>query len=66
MSLLFRAIDRTNFFGLNHSSSMHICVPNLVMIGPVVWPPIADTRTHRHTHARTHAHTHNLYYIDIL
>ena len=30
-------------------------VPNLVMIGSAVWPPILD----RHTH------TQNLYYIDI-
>ena len=34
--------------------SIRICVPNLVMIGPAVWPPILD----RHTH------TQNLYYID--
>ena len=60
--------------------SIHICVPNLVMIGPAVWPSIVDrqvdthTHTHTHTHARTHARTHthththtqNLYYyIDI-
>ena len=30
-------------------------MPNLVIIGPAVWPPILD----RHTH------TQNLYYIDI-
>ena len=28
---------------------IRICVPNLVMIGPVVWPPILD----RHTHTQT-------------
>ena len=38
--------------------SIRICVPNVVMIGPPVWPPILD----RHTHT----HTQNLYYIDIL
>ena len=35
--------------------SIRICVPNLVMIGPAVWPPILDRQTHRQ----------NLYYIDI-
>ena len=35
--------------------SIRICVPNLVMIGPAVWPPILDRQTH----------TQNLYYIDI-
>ena len=34
--------------------SIRICVPNLVMIGPAVWPPILDRQTHRQ----------NLYYID--
>ena len=34
--------------------SIRICVPNLVMIGPAVWPPILDRQTH----------TQNLYYID--
>ena len=45
-------------FCRNHSQVYpHICMPNLVMIGPAVWPPILD----RHTHT----HTQNLYYIDI-
>ena len=35
--------------------SIRIFVPNLVMIGPAVWPPILDRQTH----------TQNLYYIDI-
>ena len=39
---------------------IRICVPNLVMIGPAVWPPILD----RHTHTQTDRQ--NLYYIDIL
>ena len=34
--------------------SIRICLPNLVMIGPAVWPPILDRQTH----------TQNLYYID--
>ena len=29
--------------------SIRICMPNLVMIGPVVWPPILDRHTHRQT-----------------
>ena len=29
--------------------SIRICVPNLVMIGPAVWPPILDRQTHTHT-----------------
>ena len=33
--------------------SIRICVPNVVMIGPAVWPPILDRQTH----------TQNLYYI---
>ena len=37
--------------------SIRICVPNVVMIGPAVWPPILDRQTHTHTQ--------NLYYIDI-
>ena len=41
--------------------SIRICVANLVMIGPAVWPPILDRQTHTHTHT----HTQNLYYIDI-
>ena len=41
--------------------SIRIYVPNLVMIGPAVWPPILD----RHIHTHTHTHTQNLYYIDI-
>ena len=37
-------------FGRNHSQVYpHICVPNLVMIGPAVWPPILDRQTHTHT-----------------
>ena len=28
---------------------MRICGPNLVMIGPAVWPPILDRQTHTHT-----------------
>ena len=38
--------------------SIHICMPNLVMIGPAVWPLIVDThaRTHTHTHTRARAH----------
>ena len=30
--------------------SIRIYVPNLVMIGPAVWPPILDRHTHTHTH----------------
>ena len=37
------------------SRSIRICMPNLVMIGPVVLPPILDRHTDRQT----------LYYIDI-
>ena len=29
--------------------SIGIYVPNLVMIGPAVWPPILDRHTHTHT-----------------
>ena len=29
--------------------SIRICVPNVVMIGPAVWPPILDRHTHTHT-----------------
>ena len=29
--------------------SIRICVPNLVMIGPAVWPPILDRHTDRQT-----------------
>ena len=29
--------------------SIRICVPNLVMIGPAVWPPILDRQTDTHT-----------------
>ena len=29
--------------------SIRICVPNVVMIGPAVWPPILDRQTHTHT-----------------
>ena len=43
--------------------SIRICVPNVVMIGPAVWPPILDRQTDRHTH--THTDRQNLYYIDI-
>ena len=28
--------------------SIRICVPNVVMIGPAVWPPILDRHTHTH------------------
>ena len=47
--------------------SIHICMPNLVMIGPAVWPLIVDThaRTHTHTHTRARARNIILYYIDI-
>ena len=41
--------------------SFRICVPNLVMIGPAVWPPIVD----RHTHTHRQTDRQNLYYIDI-
>ena len=43
------------FLGRNHPRSIHICVPNVVMIGPAIWPPILDRPTH----------TQHLYYIDI-
>ena len=33
--------------------SIRICVPNLVMIGPAVWPPILDRHTHTHTDRQT-------------
>ena len=33
--------------------SIRICVPNLVMIGPAVWPPILDRQTDTHTHTHT-------------
>ena len=39
--------------------SIRICVPNLVMIGSAVWPPILDRQTDTHTDRQ------NLYYIDI-
>ena len=29
--------------------SIHIDVPNLVMIGPAVWPPIVARQTHTHS-----------------
>ena len=29
--------------------SIRICLPNLVMIGPAVWPPILNRHTHTHT-----------------
>ena len=47
--------------------SIHICMPNLVMIGPAVWPLIVDThaRTHTHTHTRARACNIIVYYIDI-
>ena len=40
--------------------SIRICVPNLVMFGPAVWPPILDRQTDTHTHT----HIQNFYYID--
>ena len=30
------------------AGSIHIDVPNLVMIGPAVWPPIVARQTHTH------------------
>ena len=45
------------FLGRNHSQ-IRIYVPNLVMIGPAVWPPILDRHTHTRARAHAHAHTH--------
>ena len=43
----------------------HICMPNLVRIGPAVWPLIVDTHARTHTHTRARARTQHNFYIDI-